>query len=218
MITTDVLPSTRWRAPGDTRATVVVPPSGVLVGADRLLAPVVLPALGPRPVRLGVLGDQRVAALLAYRLLGVGCLLAVATDDPARWRRLLTAAGSRAVVGARAVGWPPATDDPHLLVSDLPEPPAVELGERGLVTVVHVARRLPGGASWWAGVDGVVTAGTGHGRGLATLLGRPEARELDAVGPGQLGVLDATRAVAVTPILADAERALLLGPAGPDTS
>jgi hypothetical protein len=215
VITTDVLPAGRWRVPGDVRTIVAAPPSGVLLGADPLLAPVVLPALGPRPVRLGVLGDQRIAALLAYRLLGVGCLLAVATDDPARWRRLLTAAGSRAVVGARATGWPPATDGPHLLVSDLPEPPAVELGTRPLVTVVHVAARPPAGSAWWAGVDGVLTAGAGHGTALAAALGRPEARELDAVGPGQLGVLDPYRAVAVTPILADAERALLLGPGPP---
>lgn len=211
MITTDGLPATRWRSPGDVQAQVTVPAAGVLIGADRLLSPVVLPAIGPRPIRLGVLGDQRIAALLAYRLLGVGCLLAVATSDPARWRRLLRAAGSRAVVGSRTTGWPPASDDPHLLVSDLPEPPDPGLGDRPLCTVVHVASVLPSDSAYWAMVDGVVTAGTGHGRGLAQLLRRPEAQELDAVGPGQLGVLDDSRAVAVTPILADAERVLLLG-------
>lgn len=211
MINTDALPATRWRTADDVRTTVAAPPAGVLIGADRLLNQVVLPALGPRPVRLGVLGDQRIAALLAYRLLGVGCLLAVASNDPARWRRLLRAAGARAVVGSRADEWPPASNGPHLLVSDLPQAPDPALGDRSLCTVVHVAPRLPAGSVHWAAVDGVITAGTGHGRSLARVLRRPEAIELDAVGPGQLGVLDDSRAVAVTPILADAERMLLLG-------
>lgn len=210
MITTDWLPSRRWRSTSDVRSSVTVPAAGVLVGADRLLDQVVLPAVGPRPVRLGVLGDQRIAALLAYRLLGVGCLLAVATDDPARWRRLLRAAGSRAVVGSRAENWPPASEGPHLLVSDLPDPPAPTVGDRPLCTVMHVAAALPP-SPYWSSVTAVVVAGTGHGRGLARLLDRPAARELDTIGPGQLGVLDESRVVAVTPILAEAERVLLLG-------
>lgn len=209
MITTEKLPSTRWRSPTDVTTEVRVPRAGVLIGADRLLTPVVLPALGPRPVRLGVLGDQRIAALLAYRLLGVGCVLTVATADPARWRRLLRAAGSRAVVGSRALGWSGGTDEPQLLVSDLPEAP--EAGDRPFSTTVHVPETLPAGSPYWSQVDGVVVAGTGHGRALAEALGRPHARELDTIGPGQLGVLDASTVSAVTPVLADAERVLLLG-------
>jgi hypothetical protein len=213
VITTDALPTTRWRSVQDLRTAIHLPPAGVLVGADRLLNQVVLPALGPRPTRLGVLGDQRIAALLAYRLLGVGCLLSVATADPARWRRLLTAAGSRAVVGSRSAGWPPPTTaatEAHLLVSDLPDAPALALGDAPMCTVVHVADEAPD-TPFWKGVDAVVVAGRGHGTPLARLLDRDDARELDMLGPGQLGVLDRHRVVAVTPILADAERALLVG-------
>ena len=211
MITTDVLPATRWRSPRDVRAVLDLPPAGVLIGADRLLVPVVLPAIGPRVTRLGVLGDQRIAALLAYRLLGVGSLLAVATADPARWRRLLGAAGSRAVVGSGQAAWPPDTDDPHLLVSDLATAPSTALGDRPLCTVVHVATRVPADSPFWSAVDGVVVAGRGYGAPLARVLHRADAAELDGIGPGQLGVLDRNRVVAVTPILAEAERALLLG-------
>ena len=210
MIPTDALPFTRWRSAEDVPGTLAVPPAGVLIGADADLAPVVLPAIGPHVTRLGVLGDQRIAALLAYRLLGVGCLLSVATAEPAHWRRLLSAAGSRAEVGSRTDGWPPATDDPHLLVSDLAEPPPVELGDRPLCTVVHVAAAVPADSEFWRSVDGVVVAGQGHGTALGAVLGRPEARTLDAIGPGQLGVLDRYRVVAATPILADAERSMLL--------
>ena len=210
MITTDALPSVRWRSAEDVTAMLTVPPAGVLIGADAELAPVVLPALGPAGTRLGVLGDQRIAALLAYRLLGVGCLLTVATADPAQWRRLLRAAGSRAVVGSGTEGWPPGTDEPHLLVSDLPEPPPVELGDRPLCTVVHVAGAVPAASTFWPAVDGVVIAGQGHGTPLGAVLGRPDAGELDSIGPGELGVLDRHRVVAATPILADTEREMLL--------
>lgn len=210
MITTDALPATRWRAPEDVRIVLDVPPAGVLVGADAEMAPVVLPAIGPHPTRLGVLGDQRIAALLAYRLLGVGCLLTVTTGEPSRWRRLLAAAGSRAVVGAAASGWPPETDEPHLLVSDLPEPPDPALGDRPQCTVVHVAATVPESSEFWRSIDGAVIAGQGHGTRLGALLGRPDAAALDTLAPGQLGVLDRHRVVAVTPILADVERDMLL--------
>jgi hypothetical protein len=210
MITTDALPSVRWRAAEDVTSVLTVPPAGVLIGADAELAPVVLPALGPAVTRLGVLGDQRIAALLAYRLLGVGCLLTVATAEPAHWRRLLRAAGSRAVVGSGTDGWPPDTDDPHLLVSDLPKPPPVELGDRPLCTVVHVAAAVPAASEFWPAVDGVVIAGQGHGTPLGAVLGRPDANALDSIGPGELGVLDRHRVVAATPILADTEREMLL--------
>jgi hypothetical protein len=209
MITTETLPATRWREPAELTATVGVPRSGVLIGVDRMLNPVVLPALGPRPVRLGVLGDQRIAALLAYRLLGVGCVLTVVTAAPARWRGLLRAAGSRAVVGSRTTGWSRRTEEPQLLVSDLPTVP--DVGDRPFSTTVHVAATVPTGSPYWSGVDGVVAAGTGHGGPLAVALDRADARELDAIGPGQLGVLTADAVAAVTPVLADPERALLLG-------
>jgi hypothetical protein len=211
VITTDRLPATRWREPRDVRAVLEPPPAGVLIGADRSQAAVVLPAIGPRPTRLGVLGDHRIATLIAYRLLGVGCRLRVTTADPSRWRRLLAAAGSRAVAGPNAANWPPQdrTGTPQLLVTDLPVAPPTGLGDRRLCTVLHVSPTVPLSSPYWAAVDGVVLAGSGYGSPLARLLGRPEARELDQLGPGQLGVLDRNRAVGATPILAEAELALL---------
>lgn len=210
MISTDVLPAARWKEPHDVRATLTLPPAGVLIGADRQQNPVALPAIGPAPTRLGVLGDHRIATLLAYRLLGVGCRLRVATDDPTRWRRLLAAAGARAVAGPNALGWGPSpTGEPQLLVADLPAPPPASLGAHPMSTVVHVAAAVPAGSDYWRTVHGVVLAGAGYGTPLARLLDRPEARELDQLGPGQLGVLDRGRAVVVTPILAEAELALL---------
>ena len=181
-------PARAVRACSTCRAT------GVLIGADRQQAPVALPAIGPHPTRLGVLGDHRIATLLAYRLLGVGCRLTVATADPARWRRLLAAAGARAMVGASPVGWPPAAaTEPQLLVTDLPTAPPPSLGDRPLCTVVHVATAVPADSPYWSGVHGVVLAGRGYGTPLARLLGRADARELDQLGPGQLGLLDRDR-------------------------
>ena len=60
-------------------------------------------------------------------------------------------------------------------------------------------------------MDAVLVSGRGHGAALARLLGRDDARSLDAIGPTQLGLLDRNRAVAVTAVLADPERSLLLG-------
>ena len=69
---------------------------------------------------------------------------------------------------------------------------------------------MPPGGPFWSAVDAVLVAGRGHGSALARLLGR-DARTLDGIGPAQLGVLDRQHTVAVTAVLADAERALLLG-------
>ena len=211
MITTDLLPATRWREPRDLSSGLDLPATGVLIGADRQQRPVALPAVGPEPTRLGVLGDHRIATLLGYRLLGVGCRLTVATGDPGRWRRLLAAAGARAAVGPSALGWPaptPRPDGPQLLLTDLPAAPPAGLGGP-LCVVVHVAAAVPTGSAYWSDVDGVLLAGRGYGTPLARLLGRPDAGELDQLGPGQLGLLDRDRAVVVTPILAEAELALL---------
>jgi len=78
-------------------------------------------------------------------------------------------------------------------------------------TVVHVTETVPAAGPFWSAVDAVLVAGRGHGVALARLLGRDDARTLDGIGPAQLGLLDRQRAVAVTAVLADAERALLIG-------
>jgi hypothetical protein len=170
---------------------------------------VLLPAVGPRVTRIGVVGDWRIAAMLTYRLLGVGCRLTLTSGEPGRWRHLLDAAGPRGTAARSADSWPLADGAAHLLVTDLGEPPA--LNTRTPCTVVHVVHRVPAGGPYWSSVDAVLVAGRGHGAALARLLGRDDARALDGIGPAQLGLLDRHRAVAVTAVLADPERALLLG-------
>ena len=197
-------PTVHWREPADVSAVLDVPAAGVFLGVDARSVPVLLPAVGGRGNRIGVVGDWRIAALLAYRLLGVGCLLTVATEEPGRWRHLLDAAGSRGTVGRGAAGWPPRDGAAHLLVTDLAMPPD------GPGTVIHVVDRVPE-STCWADVDAVLVAGRGHGAELARLLDRDDARTLDAIGPTQLGLLDRHRSVAVTAVLADPERSLLLG-------
>jgi len=206
------LPTVRWREPRDVSVLLEVPPAGVFLGMDAESAPVLLPAIGPRHTRVGVVGDWRIAALLAYRLLGVGCLLTMLTDEPGRWRHLLEAAGTRGTVGRNGAAWPASRGDGsrHLLVSDLPAPP--DPPAAGVpCTVVHVTEAVPPAGPFWSAVDAVLVAGRGHGLALARLLGRDDARTLDGIGPAQLGLLDRQRAVAVTAVLADAERALLIG-------
>ena len=209
--TTDGLPASRWRSPDDVPAVLDLPAAGLLLGADARQAAIALPALGPRPIRLGVLGDHRIATLLAYRLLGVGCRLWVASEQPERWRGLLTAAEGRARIGPDHIGWPPPSRTPQLLVTDLPQAPPPGLGDRPMCTIVHVTPTVPAGSPYWSAVHAVVLAGQGHGTPLAELLGRPDAAGLDQLDPGQLGLLDAGRATVVTPILAEAELALLVG-------
>ena len=204
-------PTVHWREPADVSAVLDVPAAGVFLGVDARSVPVLLPAVGWRGSRIGVVGDWRIAALLAYRLLGVGCLLTVATEEPGRWRHLLDAAGSRGTVG-RGAAWPASRADGsrHLLVGDLPAPPDPP-GTGVPCTVVHVTETVPAAGPFWSAVDAVLVAGRGHGLALARLLGRDDARTLDGIGPAQLGLLDRQRAVAVTAVLADAERALLIG-------
>jgi hypothetical protein len=207
-------PTVHWREPGDVSAVLDVPAAGVFIGMDSgRSTPVLLPAVGPRVTRIGVVGDWRIAALLAYRLLGAGCLLTLATAEPGRWRHLLDAAGPRGTVARSGAGWPPPQvgGAAHLLVTDLATPPNPAVGTRTPCTVVHVVEQVPPGGPFWPAVDAVLVSGRGHGAALARLLGRDDARALDAIGPTQLGLLDRHRAVAVTAVLADPERSLLLG-------
>jgi hypothetical protein len=206
--TTDRLPSVRWREARDVTAVLDIPPAGVLLGVDRESAPVVLPAIAPRLTRIGVVGEGRIAGLIAYRLLGVGCVLRIATADPGRWRHVLGVAGGRASAGPGVAGWPaPApAGGPPVLLSDLDVPPDhVGDGGRRPGTVVHVTPAVPPAGPFWSAVDAVVVTTPGHGAALARLLGRDDARDLDRLGRGRIGLLDRRRAVAVTPVLGTGE-------------
>lgn len=212
MTTTDRLPTTRWREPRDVAATLRIPAAGVLLGTTTApyggVEPVVLPVVGPRVTRVGLVGSRRLGALLAHRLLGVGCVLRIATADPARWRHLLEVAAGRASAAPDTAGWPPArrVGGPAVLVSDLVEAPDdLADGVRRPCTVVHVAGAVPPGGAFWSAVDAVVVTGPGHGTALARLLDRDDAHGLDGIAPAQLGLLDHRRVVAVTPLLAPGE-------------
>lgn len=212
MTTTDRLPTTRWREPRDIAATLRIPAAGVLLGTtaapDGGTERVVLAAVGPRVTRIGVVGSRRVAVLLAHRLLGVGCVLRIATAAPDRWRHLLDVAGGRASAAPSTGGWPPnrRVGGPPVLVSDLAEAPDdLARDERRPCTVVHVTGAVPPGGAFWSAVDAVVVTGPGHGAALARLLHRDDALELDGIPPAQLGLLDHSEVVAVTPLLAPGE-------------
>ena len=211
VITTEVLPAPAGATRESVRAVLELPPAGVLIGADRQQAPVALPAIGPRPTRLGVLGDHRIATLLAYRLLGVGCRLRVATADPGRWRRCWPRPGPGRWSARAPPSWPPTgpdADEPQLLVTDLPAAPTPGLGDRPLSTVVRIATAVPTDSPYWAAVHGVVLAGPATAPRWPAA-GPARSRRAGPAGPRPLGLLDRSRAIVVTPILAEAELALL---------
>jgi hypothetical protein len=142
---------------------VTLPAAGVVIGTDRDGTPVLLPAVGARPVRIGVLAFPPL--VLAFRLLGVGCEVTVCTQAPQRWgpledRRLHVSAGGQWPTSAPAP--PGAGAGPQVLISDLPTPPARGLGDQPWCTVIHVALRVPPGSDFWAAADAVLTRGAGE--------------------------------------------------------
>jgi hypothetical protein len=150
---------------------VTVPEAGVVVGTNRDGTPVLLPAVGARPIRIGVLAFPPL--LLAFRLLGVGCEVTVLTAEPRRWvfpvpdRRLHVTAERSWPVNRPA---PPGSGaGPQVLISDLPVPPTRQVGDQPWCTVIHCAPRAPA-ADFWAGVDAVLTRGNGDD--LAMVVGR----------------------------------------------
>ena len=183
----------------------------MLIGADRQQTPVALPALGPHPTRLGVLGDHRIATLLAYRLLGVGARLHRGHRRPGP---LATAADRRRVPrdGRREPGGLAALSatEPQLLVTDLPHGAVADRWATDRCARCctwrprcRPTRRTGPGCTGWCW-PGAATAAR-----WPTCWAAPTPAELDQLGPGQLGVLDRGRALVVTPILAEVELALL---------
>jgi hypothetical protein len=145
---------------------VTIPEAGVVVGTDRDGAPVLLPAVGARPIRVGVLAFP--PRLLAFRLLGVGCEVTVFTVEPWRWvfpvpDRRLHVTAERPWPANRPA--PPGVGGgPQVLISDLPVPPGRDVGDQPWCTVIHCAPRAP------ASVDAVLTRGNGDE--LAMVVGR----------------------------------------------
>ena len=205
-------PTVHWREPGDVSAVLDVPAAGVFLGVDATIGPGA--AARGRAARHPDRGGRRLAHRRAARLPAARRRLPADPGDR-RTRPLAAPARRRRPPGTVArsgAGWPPpAGGAAHLLVTDLATPPNPAAGTRTPCTVVHVVEQVPPGGPYWSAVDAVLVSGRGHGAALARLLGRDDARSLDAIGPTQLGLLDRNRAVAVTAVLADPERSLLLG-------
>lgn len=161
---------------------VTVPEAGVVVGTGRDGTPVLLPAVGARPIRIGVLAFP--PRLLAFRLLGVGCEVTIFTAEPRRWvfpvpdRRLHVTAERPWPVNRPA---PPGTGaGPQVLISDLPAPPTCQVGP--WCTVIHCAPRAPA-SDFWSSVDAVLTRGNGDD--LALVAGRRTTPFRGVVAPAE---------------------------------
>jgi hypothetical protein len=207
------LPAVRWPGPGRIDLVAEIPAAGVFLGTDRAGQPVALPAVLPRAVRIGMLGAPAVAAVLAYRLLAVGCQVTVITLGSAYWSSLYAKVNSgRLTLLDRPVGWPaapagpPGSDPgPQALVLDYPNPP-LWLGDGPWCTVVHACPALPAGSQFWAAVDGMLLTSRGYSAAAAQRWRRADAVLADGLRPGEIALADrdGTRPVAFP--LAPAER------------
>ena len=212
------LPAQRWRAASDIDLSLHVPPSGVLLGADRSGTMTTLPAVQPRPVRIGLVDGLGVARLVTHRLLAVGCQVTVFTQRQPAWQRLWTKVGGRRMAFAqRSDGWPSAlagpprsAGAPQVLVLDAQEPPPNWLGDAPWCTVVHVANRVPARSEFWRAADVVVVCATGHGKAVLALRNRPGAPLADDVRPGEVALCRRTGTALVRLDVPPAEADLLL--------
>ena len=159
-----------------------------------------------------MLGDHRIATLLAYRLLGVGCRLTRDHGRPGPLATAAAAAGARAVVGANAAGL--AAAGPARSRSCW-SPTCRTRRHRwaGRPAAVHRAARVADGAAELA----VLGRGgrCGAGRAAATAArwpgcwAAPRPASWTSSAPGSSVCWTAAAAAVVTPILAEAELALL---------
>jgi hypothetical protein len=208
------LPAVRWPDPGRIDVLAEIPAAGVYLGTDRAGRPVAFPAVLPRAVRIGMLGAPAVAAVLAYRLLAVGCQVTVITLGSAYWNNLQTKVNSgRLTLVDRPVGWPataagpPGSDPgPQALVLDHPTPPPFWLGDGPWCTVVHACAALPAGSAFWAAVDGMLLTSRGYSAAAEQRWRRADALRADELRPGEIALADRDGTRAVTFPLAPAER------------
>ena len=184
MITTDVLPATRWRDPRDCPGRAR-PARDRGAHRRRPAADAGGPAgarAAPDPARRARRPPHRHAAR------PTGCSAWAPADR--RHRRpgpLATAVDRRRVPGGGrgepALGWPRRRRrTPQLLVTDLPAAPSAGLGGP-LCVVVHVAAAVPTDSPYWSDVDGVVLAGRGYGTPAGPAARPPRRRRAGPARP-----------------------------------
>jgi hypothetical protein len=192
------LPAVRWPGPGEIDVVAEIPPAGVFLGMDRAGWPVMLPAIQPRAVRVGMLGAPAVAAVLAYRLLAVGCQVTVFTVGSTYWNSLYDKISSdRLMLFDRPLGWPLASagppgssHGPQALILDHPTPPPRWLGQSPWCIVVHAATASPAGSEFWANVDAMLLTSPGYGAAAAQRWQRADAASADDLRPGEIALAD----------------------------
>ena len=181
-----------WRAMDDINLSLHLPAAGVLLGADRGGTIACLPAIQPRPVRIGLVGEVGVARLVAHRLLAVGCQVTVYSQRQPAWQRLWTKVGGRRMTFAqRSARWPGVPAGPRMpqaLVLDAPEAPPNWVGDAPWCTVIHVATMVPTRSEFWRAADVVVVCGPGHGKAVLSLRNRPDAAMADDLRPGEIAL------------------------------
>ncbi|HEY0500234.1 MAG TPA: hypothetical protein VGD48_31110 [Kutzneria sp.] len=213
------LPAQPWRTLADIDLSLHVPAAGVLLGADRGGNIACLPAIQPRPVRIGLVDGVGVARLVAHRLLAVGCQVTVYSQRQPAWQRLWTKVGGRRMTFAqRSARWPGVPAGPRMpqaLVLDAPEPPANWIGDAPWCTVIHVANRVPTRSEFWRAADVVVVCGPGHGEAVLSLRNRPDAALADELRPGEVALCGRAGTTIVRLDITPAEMELVTEEPGP---
>jgi hypothetical protein len=211
------LPAVRWPGPRQIDMVVEIPRAGVFLGPDRAGRPTALAAVAPRPVRIGMLGRPALAAVLAYRLLAVGCQVTVITAGAPYWSNLhAKIGGGRLVLADRPVTWPagPAgppgsNPGPQALILDYPTPPPRWLGTGPWCTVVHATGTPPADSEFWAGVDALLLTGPGYAAAAARRWPRADLTLADELRPGEIALADPAATHQIALPLAPVERELV---------
>jgi hypothetical protein len=211
------LPSVRWPNPAQIDLVADIPAAGLFLGTDRTGRPAALPILQPRTVRVGMLGAPAVSAVLAYRLLAVGCHLTVITYGTPYWANLYAKVGTnRLAMFDRPSQWPivPAgppgsSQPPQVLLLDYPTPPPRWLGEGPWCAVVHASASLPPDSEFWGAVDAMLLTSPGYGPAAEWRWRRADAAMADELRPGEIALADKDGTRPVTFPLAAAEREIV---------
>jgi hypothetical protein len=211
------LPAVRWPGPTQVDLVADIPAAGVFLGTDRSGKPAALPILQPRPVRVGMLGAPAVSAVLAYRLLAVGCQLTVITYGTPYWANLYSKVGTgRLAIYDRPRQWPPApagppgsSQPPQVLLLDYPTPPPHWLGEGPWCAVVHASATLPPDSEFWGAVDAMLLTSPGYAAAASWRWRHPDAALADDLRPGEIALADRDGTYPITFPLAQAEREIV---------
>ncbi|MFD9847911.1 hypothetical protein R1Y80_04670 [Streptomyces sp. JL1001] len=190
--------------------------TGIHLGSDRAGSPVTLAVLGPRAIRIGVLGESLFGRLLACRLVAVGAAVTAVTRGPSLWTPLRAACGARLTVAEDPGSWPSCPGaapgsgpGPQALVTDLRRPPGRAVGEEPWTTVVHVVRRAPARSVHWQRPDAVLVLGAPYADAVTPVLGSDAGRLTASLEQGEIALFRPGGVAALRPDIAPAETALL---------